>query len=94
MADAVSPRRMMPNTAVRGYRKNIVAIDQQEQLDMKLSRSTVWALAAIVATVAGASVTFLMSGQAQTFGYIVVSMGFAAFAVIFSNIGEKDKNNW
>jgi hypothetical protein len=51
-----------------------------------------WALAAILASLAGLFVTFFLTGQVQVFGYIVVSFAFAAFAIINSN-DRKAKND-
>lgn len=59
---------------------------------MKLDTSTIWVLASMIAALCFLAVTFFLSGDVRTFGYIAVSFGFAAFAVIMSNNTEKRKN--
>lgn len=55
-----------------------------------LTRSQKWALGSFVAVAAMMVVTFFMEGDVKTFGYIIISLAFAAFAVLMS--GDKEKN--
>lgn len=59
---------------------------------MQLTSSTLWVLASLITSLAFVAVTFFLSGDVRTFGYIAVAFGFAAFSAIMSNNSEKRKN--
>lgn len=58
---------------------------------MQLTKGQQWALAAFVTTIITMANGFFLEGQVQTFAYIVISVCFAAFAVLMSS-GKKQKN--
>lgn len=53
-----------------------------------LSNSQKWVLVAFVATGLTAGVTFFLEGDTQTFGYVIVGLLVAGFAVINSGEGK------
>jgi hypothetical protein len=58
-----------------------------------LNDSQKWALVAFVAGALMIANTFFLQGDVRTFGYIIISLGVAAYAVITSGGDEKKKND-
>lgn len=49
---------------------------------MKLTKSTQWLIAAFAFSAASLFITFFLEGNVRVFGYVVIGMVFALFAII------------
>lgn len=58
---------------------------------MQLTNGQKWVFAAFITSAITMGNTFFITGQMQTFGYIIISLCFAAFAILMTG-GNKEKN--
>lgn len=58
---------------------------------MKLTKSMQWLIAAFAFSAASLFITFFLEGDVRTFGYVVIGMIFALFAIYQGQPQEKPK---
>ncbi len=58
---------------------------------MQLTTGQKWLLGSFIAMLASLGTTFFLTGQVQTFVYVIIAVCFAFFAIMMSN-SNKQKN--